>query len=123
MKKIISLLVALVWTISLGAPLSLSAATGTTVTGTVTTTAVSTSPSSSVTSTVSQFEIITASTTVKAKEAIDVTVRAVDKDGKTVKSYRGSIAFATDRFGDVVPFAGKAIQFGPEDSGEKKFSK
>jgi hypothetical protein len=72
---------------------------------------------------VSQFEVITASTTVKAKEAIDVTVRAVDKDGKTVKTYRGSIAFATDRFGDVVPFAGKAIQFGPEDSGEKKFSK
>jgi hypothetical protein len=39
-----------------------------------------------------QFEI-TAPTTAKVNEAIDITVRAIDKDKKTTANYRGSIIF------------------------------
>jgi hypothetical protein len=61
------------------------------------------------------FEII-APTTAKANEAIDVTVRAVDKDKKTVTSYRGSVIFISDTFGDTVPSPGKSITFTAEDA-------
>lgn len=43
------------------------------------------------------FEIV-APTTTKANEAIDVTVRAIDKDKNTVKNYKGSIIFISDTF-------------------------
>ncbi len=68
------------------------------------------------------FEII-APTTAKANEAIDVTVRAVDKDKKTVTSYRGSVSFVSETFGDTIPSPGKSIAFTAEDAGQKKFSK
>ncbi len=69
-----------------------------------------------------QFEII-APASVKANEAFDVTVRAIDAQKNVVPSYRGSIIFASALFGDTVPMQGKAIQFSAEDNGEKKFSK
>lgn len=72
--------------------------------------------------TVIQFEII-APATVKANEAFDITVRAVDSDKNPVSSYRGSIIFASAVFGDTVPLQGKAIQFTAEDNGEKTFYK
>lgn len=52
--------------------------------------------------TVAQFEII-APATVKANEAFDVTVRAIDAQKNVVSSYRGSIIFASALFGDTVP--------------------
>lgn len=73
-------------------------------------------------SSVAGFEII-APTTAKANEAIDITVRAIDRDKKTVTKYAGSIIFISDTFGDVVPSPGKAIAFTQEDAGQKKFSK
>ena len=63
---------------------------------------------------VSGFEII-APTTAKVNEAIDITVRAIDKDKKTVTNYNGSIIFISDTFGDVVPSPGKSISFTKED--------
>lgn len=69
-----------------------------------------------------QFEII-APPTARVDEAIDITIRAVDKDNKVVTGYRGSIIFVPENFGDVVPMRGKSIAFGAEDNGEKKFSK
>jgi|GEM_PF-4058926 len=51
---------------------------------------------------VAGFEII-APTTAKVNEAIDITVRAIDKDKKTVTGYRGSIIFDSDNFGDSIP--------------------
>ncbi len=69
-----------------------------------------------------QFEII-APSTARVNEAIDVTVRTVDKDKKIVTGYRGSIIFVPENFGDTVPMPGKSIQFSAEDNGEKKFSK
>ena len=72
--------------------------------------------------TVAQFEII-APPSVKANEAFDVTVRAIDAQKNVVTSYRGSIIFASALFGDTVPMQGKAIQFSAEDNGEKVFSK
>ena len=69
-----------------------------------------------------QLEII-APASVKANEAFDVTVRAIDAQKNVVPSYRGSIIFASALFGDTVPMQGKAIQFSAEDNGEKKFSK
>lgn len=72
--------------------------------------------------TVVGFEII-APSTAKANEAIDVTVRAIDRDKKTVTSYRGSIIFISDTFGDTIPSPSKAIEFTQEDAGQKKFSK
>lgn len=65
-------------------------------------------------SVIAGFEII-APTTAKVNEAIDVTIRAVDKDKKTVTKYNGSIIFISDTFGDLVPSPGKAIAFTPED--------
>ena len=61
------------------------------------------------------FEIL-APTTAKANEAIDITVRAIDKDKKTVTNYKGSIIFISDTFGDTVPSPGKAISFTQEDA-------
>ena len=72
--------------------------------------------------TVTGFEII-APTTAVVNEAIDITVRAVDKDKKTVTNYRGSIIFDSDNFGDNIPSPGKAIAFTAENNGEIKFSK
>ena len=69
-----------------------------------------------------QFEII-APPTSRVDEAIDITVRAVDKDNKVVTGYRGSIIFVPENFGDVVPMRGKSISFEAADNGEKKFSK
>lgn len=66
-------------------------------------------------STVVGFEIL-APTTAKANEAIDVTVRAIDKNKVTVKNYKGSIIFISDTFGDTVPSPGKAISFTQEDA-------
>lgn len=68
------------------------------------------------------FEI-TAPAQAKVNEAIDVTVRAIDKDKKTVTNYKGSIIFISDTFGDTVPSPGKAISFTQEDAWQKKFSK
>jgi hypothetical protein len=72
--------------------------------------------------TVAGFEI-TAPTTAVVNEAIDITVRAVDKDKKTVTNYRGSIIFDSDNFWDTIPSPGKAIAFTAENNGEIKFSK
>jgi hypothetical protein len=69
-----------------------------------------------------QFEII-APPTARINEAIDITVRAVDKDNKVVTGYRGSVIFVPENFGDIVPMPGRSITFGAEDNGEKKFSK
>jgi len=71
---------------------------------------------------VAGFEII-APTTAKVNEAIDITVRAIDKDKKTVTGYRGSIIFDSDNFGDSIPRPWKAIPFTAENNGEIKFSK
>lgn len=68
------------------------------------------------------FEII-APTTAVVNEAIDITVRAIDKDKNTVKGYNGSIIFISDTFGDTIPSPGKAIAFTTEDAWQKKFSK
>jgi len=69
-----------------------------------------------------KFEI-TAPSSARTDEAIDVTVRAVDASGNTATGYRGSIIFATDYIADIVPMPGRSIAFTAEDSGEKKFSK
>lgn len=69
-----------------------------------------------------QFEII-APPTARIDEAIDITIRAVDKDNKVVTGYRGSIIFVPLNFGDVVPMRWKSISFDAVDNGEKKFSK
>jgi hypothetical protein len=69
-----------------------------------------------------KLELI-APTTTRVGEAVDVTVKAVDKDGKTVTSYRGSIIFNTDNIGDTVPSPGKTITFTADMNGEKTFSK
>ncbi len=73
-------------------------------------------------STVVGFEII-APTTATANEAIDITVRAIDKDKKTVTNYRWSILFILDNFWNTVPSPSKAIPFTAEDAWQKKFSK
>ena len=66
---------------------------------------------------------ISAPTTTRVGEAIDVTVRAIDKDSKVVTNYRGSVIFSTDNVGDTVPAPGKTVTFAADDNGEKKFSK
>ena len=71
---------------------------------------------------VTQFEVI-APATAKVNEAIDITVRALDQDKKVVPTYRWSIIFLPQNFGDTVPMPGKSIPFTTEDNGEKKFSK
>lgn len=73
MSKLISLIALVAIFSSIFVPFSLSAATGGTV----------------------ALEII-ANTTSRVGEAIDITVRAVDKDKKTVTGYRGSVIFNTD---------------------------
>ncbi len=74
------------------------------------------------TSNVIQIEI-TGPTTARVGEAIDVTLRAVDKDNRTVSSYLGSVIFSPENSGDIVPSPGKAISFTANDKWEKKFSK
>jgi phosphotransferase system HPr-like phosphotransfer protein len=100
MQKFISSLAVFCMLISIFTPLSLSAAAGDTV----------------------ALEI-TAPATTRVGEAIDITIRAVDKDKKTVTSYRGSVIFNTDNIGDIYPAPGKTVTFMPDDKGEKKFSK
>jgi hypothetical protein len=100
MSKIISSIALVAIFSSIFAPFSLSAATGDTV----------------------ALEITT-NTTSRVGEAIDITVRAVDKDKKTVIGYRGSVIFNTDNIGDTVPAPGKTVTFTADDNGEKKFSK
>lgn len=73
-------------------------------------------------SNVVQLEI-TSPTSTKAGEAIDITVRAVDKDKNTVTGYRGAIIFNTDNIGDTVPMPGKSYTFTADDAGKKTFSK
>jgi hypothetical protein len=73
MSKLISSIALVAIFSSIFAPFSLSAATGGTI----------------------ALEIIT-NTTSRVGEAIDITVRAVDKDKKTVTGYRGSVIFNTD---------------------------
>jgi len=68
------------------------------------------------------FEII-APSTARQWEAIDVTVRAIDRNRQKVDNYRGSIIFISDTFWDTVPSPSKSISFTAEDMGEKKFSK
>jgi hypothetical protein len=98
MKKFLSSLIALFLVSSSIAPLAFSATTAT------------------------QIEII-APTTARVGEAIDITLRAVDKDNKVVPTYRGSVIFNTDNIGDIYPAPGKTVTFTADDSGEKKFSK
>lgn len=100
MQKFISSLVAFFVLSSALVPASFSATTGETV----------------------QLEI-TAPATTRVGEAIDITVRAVDKDKKTVTDYKGSVIFNTDNIGDTVPAPGKTVTFTADDNGEKKFSK
>ena len=100
MSKLISLFALGAIFSSIFAPFALSAATGDTV----------------------ALEI-TANTTSRVGEAIDIIVRAVDKDKKTVIGYRGSVIFNTDNIGDTVPAPGKTVAFTADDNGEKKFSK
>lgn len=69
-----------------------------------------------------EFEII-APATAKVNEAIDVTVRAIDSNKNVVPSYRWSVIFVPNNFGDEVPMQWRTIQFTAEDNGEKKFSK
>jgi hypothetical protein len=71
---------------------------------------------------IQKFEIV-APATAKVNEAIDITVRAIDKDKKTVTNYSWSIIFISDRFGDVVPSPGKSISFTLQDTGIKIFHK
>ena len=73
MQKLLSSLVVLFVLSGIFAPFTLSAAAGDTV----------------------QLEIL-APTTARVGEAIDITVRAVDKDKNTVTAYRGSVIFNTD---------------------------
>lgn len=49
-----------------------------------------------------EFELIVPAI-AKTGEAIDVTVRALDKDKKVATDYRGSIIFVTDYIGDTYP--------------------
>lgn len=101
MRKIISALITSVFALTIILPVSVSAAA---VTG------------------VTKLEI-TAPTTARVGEAIDITVRAVDKDKNTVTAYRGSVIFNTDNIGDTVPMPGKSYTFSADDSGQKVFSK
>lgn len=50
---------------------------------------------------------IEAPATARVGEAIDVTVKAVRKDGQIATDYRGSIVFSTKWIGDTVPMPGK----------------
>jgi hypothetical protein len=76
----------------------------------------------SATTNATRIEIV-APTTARVGEAIDVTLRAVDKDNKTVTNYLGSVIFNTDNIGDTIPAPGKTVTFTANDNGEKKFSK
>ncbi len=100
MQKLLSSLAVLFILSGIFAPFTLSAATGSTV----------------------QLEIL-APTTARVGEAIDITLRAVDKDKNTVTAYRGSVIFNTDNIWDTVPAPGKTVAFTADDNGEKKFSK
>lgn len=67
---------------------------------------------------------VTAPATAKTGEAIDVTVRAVDSDGKTVPDYAGIIFFTVDGDdGASVPNADEGYTFIDKDQGAKTFSK
>lgn len=67
---------------------------------------------------------VTAPTTAKTGEAIDVTVRAVDSDGKTVIDYLGTIFFTIiGDEGAAVPNANDGYTFIDKDQGTKTFSK
>lgn len=67
---------------------------------------------------------ITAPATAKTGEAIDVTVRAVDADGKTVADYAGLVFFTVDGDdGATVPNATDGYMFIDKDQGVKTFSK
>ena len=76
----------------------------------------------SATTNATRIEIV-APTTARVGEAIDVTLRAVDKDNKTVTNYLGSVIFNTDNIGDTIPAPWKTVTFTANDNGEKKFSK
>ncbi len=65
--------------------------------------------------TATQLEII-APTTARVGEAIDITLRAVDKDNKTVTNYLGSVIFNTDNIGDTIPAPGKTVTFTANDN-------
>lgn len=99
MKKIFSSILALLLVSSSALPVAFSATTNAT-----------------------RIEIM-APTTARVGEAIDVTLRAVDKDNKTVTNYLGSVIFNTDNIGDTIPAPGKTVTFTANDNGEKKFSK
>jgi hypothetical protein len=100
MKKFLSACISILFIVtSLISPIAISAATNAT-----------------------QIEII-APTTARVGEAIDITLRAIDKDNKTVTAYRGSVIFNTDNIGDTIPAPGKTVAFTADDNGEKKFSK
>ena len=66
---------------------------------------------------------ITAPATAVVGEAFDITVTALDKDGKKATGYLNSIMIWTDNIGDTYPMPGRLIPFTAEDAGEKKFSK
>lgn len=67
--------------------------------------------------------IIEAPTTAKTGEAIDVTVKAVDKNNAVVTDYRGSIFFVSRWLLDTLPSPARPIPFTAEHQGVIKFSK
>jgi hypothetical protein len=59
---------------------------------------------------------------VRADEATDITVRAVNREGQVVTSYRGIIVITTTDTKATVPYT-DGYKFKPEDNGSKTFSK
>jgi hypothetical protein len=72
---------------------------------------------------VTGFEVVITPTTARVNEALDVTVKAIDKNKNVVTGYRWSIIFVSQNMSDTVPSPGKSIAFTAEDLWQKKFSK
>ena len=67
---------------------------------------------------------VTLPSAAKTGEAVDVTVRALDSDGKTATDYQGVIFFTVDGDdGATVPNANEGYTFIAKDQGVKTFSK
>lgn len=69
-----------------------------------------------------RVEII-APTTAYVNEALDITLKIVDKNGTVVPTFRGTIIFTSDDIKADLPYTTLGYQFRAEDRGEKTFSK
>ena len=91
---------------------------------TATPTALPTTPASSASSAVADHLDVAAAATARVGEALDLTVKAVGKDGSVSKDYKGNIYISVSEDPKAtVPYADNGYTFVPEDQGSKTFSK